>query len=266
MASKTQWAWIGLLTILVLVAGTGAAYAYPSFFSGTGGVQTPSPEVVPTGQFDLAADYWKTKSRDTDVTTWPIRLVAGVSERAELGIAYTRVTTSGGEDANVSGAGGKYLITQEAEKGVDLGVGANYLSWSDGGDLDMTQLYAVVGKNLTPKTEAYAEPSKTKAYGYIGAMYTRFSPSGGASESFTEPFVGLVLSGEGGALALEWQRAKFGDDITSAVLRYQFNPMIAGEVGVTNNLGGESEVGTSHRVFAGLSYRFGTPKGEGRGW
>jgi hypothetical protein len=140
-----------------------------------------------------------------------------------------------------------------------------------GGDLDeyvglsnVTRVYAVLGKDLTPEPGIYEEPSSTRAYGYVGLMYTRAANTD--TTTSTRPFVGLEMVGEGGgSLALEWKSEEFGDDITSAVLRYQFNPTMMGEIGMTKNLGG-LDISDSHRVFVGLSYRFGMPQEEEWEW
>jgi hypothetical protein len=272
MEMKNLGLWIGLFTILALIGCGSAAHAYPSLLGVTGGVQTPSPEVVPAGQYDLAVDYTQLKSGDISIQTWPIRLVGGASDRAELGIAYARLKPDDGDTGRITDIGGKYVFWKEPEKPYSIAVGANYASTGgglrDASNVDnAARVYAVIGKDLTAKYGAYEEKPKTKAFGYVGLMYTRIKDGG--TETFTRPFAGLELKGDGGgSLLLEWKSEKFGDDVTSAVLRYQFNPTLMAEVGATKNFGGfgEGVLDQGHRVFVGLNYRFGTSTEGGYGW
>lgn len=271
MDRKWLWLWIGLLTILALVGCGSEANAYPALLGMSGGGQTPSPQVVPAGQYDLAVDYARLQSGSTDIDGWLVRLVGGASERAELGIAYSSLSPDKGESGRLTDIGAKVLIGAGAGADYDLAIGANY---SDlGGGLDtmlgldnVIRVYGVLGKDLTPQPDIYGEAPGTRTYGYAGLMHTRYDNTG--SETSTRPFAGVEFTGQGGgSLVLEWKNEEYGDDVTSAILRYAFNPTLMGQLGITNNLGGFGDaLGDDHRVSLGLNYRFGQPEEEAWEW
>lgn len=248
-----------LLTCLVtlMVGLAGPALAYPTLVGPTGIVQLPTADKLPAGAFDLAFD-WTKIGIDGDVTLFPVRLVAGITDRAELGVIWARAENSG--SGNVIGANGKILLLREPISGVSVAAGALVDVLSDDDvfgeirDVTVIQAYAVASKDLSAPLGL---AGKARLSGHLGLMFTKVK-DGSIDESSIRPYIGAEITApEGGSVAVEF-RAKDSDidrsAVWSVVARYPFAQAFTVQAGVVNLFGA-----SGHKLTLGVNYRFHTP-------
>jgi hypothetical protein len=233
------------------------AGAYPDFFGRTGLVQIPTADTAEPGVYEFAIDH-----ADLELpggNGWLVRLVAGTSERAELGVAYLSARNS--TDARIVSLNGKVALRREPADPFSLAIGASLQDLSRGVfetmDLDRAiRVYGVVTKDLTGQLEQQPlEQPGTTVRGHVGLVYTRLENM--SARTTLRPFAGLEFARRSGAMVgLEWDASPAGNDVTSAVLRTPLKGGMMAQIGLTNNLGG-LDVSGNHGLFAGIVYRFG---------
>jgi hypothetical protein len=247
--------------LLLAVAMGTAALGHPSLVGSTGLVQTPNTDTVPTGSFEFAADYVRAGSEGFSV---PLRLVAGISETAELGIAF--VNYGDGMDGRLTNVVGKLTLQRQPEAPFSLAIGLDYGMLGE--DLFHTiglnkalRLYAVASATLREAEggEGQAEQAGPGVRLNAGLAYNRVEFDSGSTESATRPFVGVEFAtARGTVLAFEWRSEKVGDDIVSAVVRYPFRYNVI-QLGVTKNVGGLG-VSSETAIFVGFGWHFAAPE------
>jgi len=231
-----------LVVGLALLAAVGA-WAYPTLGGPTGLVQVPTSDVVPAATVDVAVDFLPLPG---DMDAWAVRGLMGLSQNAELGVAWTRVSNS--ESGSLLGFNGKMRLRSEPSSFFGLAVGASFEDPS--GDLfsgvdSAFQAYLAASKDLTRATADLASAA-VRARGHVGLLYNNSD-----DDSSLRPFFGLdFTSPEGAQLVLEYQ-SRADDDVSSVALRYPLTPSITGQVGLTNFSGDE------HKVVIGATYRWG---------
>jgi len=288
---RTKALWLAALLVLAVVAGSSAAFSYPSLQGPTGLVMLPDANVEPRGSFTLAADYvnmdadarpeggeahypygyvpvWDITSGWDDLKIIPTRLVWGVSDKAELWAAFTDINNS---DRTTEWAfGAKLQVHNDPATGVKVAVGAGYRDAtypSCGGSchhLTSENVYAV----LTKETRAQ-NPHHWRWKGSMGMDYTKLEPgpadwASAYTDTILQPFVGLEASSGRLSLVGEYRLrdAKIDDaSLWSAAVRYKIGRRFAVEAGVTNGaLFGVAAHKTS--AFYGLAYTFGGHRGK----
>jgi len=204
----------GLITIGValLLLAPAIAVAAPSLTApDTGLVDIPTASIAANRSFSLAASWQQVKGVTPfegvalEGNAIPIRLVAGIGDRAELGIAWTRLslddegivledglpipTTLHVDSSNLLGFAAKYLVTPETETMPAVAVGVRYgkLNGLDGAfavavaptttaagqvtvDVTSTTVYAVASKQLSKAAEDVSVPLVT---GHLGIAWQR---------------------------------------------------------------------------------------------
>jgi len=269
---KTLWT-LPLLTALLMVVASGAAYAIPSLGGPTGIVSVPNALVAPVGQLQTALTYQSQEyvsemyGGNIDATYWALNLLTGVSDEAELWAAYALADQdmpTESETANMWAIGGKYQIAREPEDQAALAIGGSWESWSDSalaggdgmygvGDFDVFKAYIVATKDLTPMAGESWEwtDGGTRMLGSLGLMYLKVDPDGASSMSLARPFVGIEFAGVGGTtLGIEYRWKDTDIDmksVFSAVLRHRFSPAVEAEIGTTN--AGPSGIGLDDQDF-----------------
>jgi len=249
-----------LLGAAFLAASSTVACAIPSLAGPTGIVMVPTAEVAPTTQWQTAVSYRSvevTEMYEADASLWGLQILKGVADDAELYARYIRSTN--GEDTNIWEIGGKYQISERVFQGrgfladTDIALGASLGRWVDAfgmyemtgsyaPDVDTFKLYAVATKQVYPLGTTvdweWGTPTGTVVIGTAGLLYQSIDPDVGGSETSLRPFVGVEIIGAGDlTLGLEY-RAKDSnieeEALYSAVLRRQFGPRTAVELGTTN--------------------------------
>jgi hypothetical protein len=247
-----------LLGAALLGASSTVACAMPSLAGPTGIVTTPTAKVAPTTEWQTAVSYHSLEVVGMyDASLWSLQILKGVADDAEMWAKYLRSTN--GEDTDVWEIGGKYQLSERLfeRRGfltdTDVAVGASLGRWVDAfamyemtgdwtADVDTFKLYAVVTKQVYPLGMAadweWATPSGTIAIASGGLLYQSFDPDVGGSETSLRPFLGLEIIGSNKLTVAFEYRAKDTDvdekAIWSALLRRQFGPRTAVELGTTN--------------------------------
>lgn len=262
MSSK----WFVLMAVCLLMAiSIGTAQAYPQLAAGaTGLAATPTAYVIGARTFDLAVDFNEGSHRVVGgFRAFPIRLVAGVSDNAELGIAYLALDhkLTGVPTSRITGIGGKWQWRQETEGGPATAVGINYTQAKTGGVTGkLWSLYLVASKKLTEEEVGLT--------GNFGVAWDSWNWPG-ANQDFLTPFMGLELGAPGGTtlgLDYKWKQRKAGatwsESLFGAVVRHPINEDLSAEVGMTNATGNIALLSTSNRFFLGVKYQFGSGQEE----
>jgi len=219
---------------------TGPAVPFPAALA-----QAPSNSMPPTVAQALPDKF--------DQSLWDLQALAGITNQAELGLAYSHVR--GGKDpvklgGHIWSVFGKYQLTKEPQETASLAIGGGLQSWRDALtvsttsasiDVSTRNAYIVATKDFTPlKGESWEWSSGggSRMLGSLGLLYLSSDAGLARGESLTKPFVGLEFVGAGGTtLGLEY---RWKDDdvdskaVFSAVLRHAFSPEITAEVGTTN--------------------------------
>jgi len=249
-----------LLAAALSVGASGAGYAVPSLGGPTGIVTTPTAAIAPTTDLQAAiscralqtlaqaADMY-TAPGDTDATVWSIQALRGVSDQAEVWMAYRRVHNTA--DSIIWELGGKLLVDQAWLKDAKVAVGGSMGRWVDSfgmysvapgvTDMDVLKAYVVATRDLTPGATPSWEWGPTpgmQAMGSAGICYLRLSPDEGEAATVLRPFVGLeILLGNNLTAALEY-RAKDSDlddkAVFSALVRRGFGEDLWVELGTSN--------------------------------
>lgn len=297
--NKRLWTLPVLVAVLLAVA-SGVGFAIPSLSGPTGIVSVPTAVTAPPNTLQAALSYQAIKMQEVqaasmysasetsgmyapvtstrrDLAVWSLQALAGVTDKAELWLAYSTVRDT--EDSHIWGIGGKVALTKEPEEPAALAVGASYKRWTDGlqvavtsmyggpvtietTDVKVLQAYIVATKDFTPmKGEKWewGPGGGTRMLGSLGLMYERVDPGVGDSQNFTRPFIGFEFMGAGGtSLGLEyrWRDNDLDEKaIFSAVLRHRFSSVLTAEVGTTN----ASPIGTGlndEDIFVRVGYSF----------
>lgn len=235
---------------IVLVSGTVAAA--PSHLGPTGIVGTPTADVVGARQYDVAVDYVKWDMFGTDVKCWPIRLLAGISDKVEVGIGYSK-WKDGGASMKITPVNVKAVVVPESETSPAVALGAAYGKLKDGGALKITTFYAVATKTLSQAEDEYYDGGTLR--GSLGLMYNKYKDGG--SDSYTEPFVSLeYLTPEGATtLAIEYKTAEGGmDPVSSLLARHMLTPNMWVQAGLTDAF--YTLASEDHEFFIGVGYRW----------
>jgi hypothetical protein len=244
-----------LSAVLAVALLSGMAWGYPTRFTAmTGLVDLPTADVAASGSAELAADYAKLAGEEQ---VWPMRVLAGVSDSAELGIAYTRLKD--GVNDHFTGIGAKVALMKAETADFGLAFGGSYVNGTGDNILD---LYAVASKEIaTAAPEAYmvAAP-RARLRGHLGLMFTRVS--NGRDDDELKPFVGFdVTTPDGAALVAEYKWSKFGADQAAAAIRYPVSPAMTVQAGAAR--AGSVLGQDDYRFTVGLSYAFATAGGTG---
>jgi len=254
---------------IVLVSGT--AVAAPSHLGPTGVVATPTADVVGARQYDVAVDYIKWDEFGEDVKSWPIRLLAGVSDKVEVGVGYTQWQDSA-PTMKIVPFNVKVMIGSESEKAPAVAIGAAYGTFKDAqllnplftDDVKVTTVYAVATKTLTkaPEEGVVERGIKGTVRGSLGVMYNKYQDS--TAGSATKPFASLEYTTPNGntTLAVEYKvKEKITDlkdkALSSVVVRHMFSPEVWGQIGLTNAwyTVANPDCG-KHEFFIGVGYRW----------
>jgi hypothetical protein len=262
---RTKALWLAALLVLAVVAGSSAAFSYPTLQGPTGLVVLPDANVEPRGSWTLAADYVTVKAEGQpsnfgggDAKLIPGRLVWGVSDKAELWTAYT---DSDYEDAHEWAAGFKLQVHNDPATGVKVAVGAGHYDadmCASCHNLKRDNIYAVLTKESAARS-----PHQWRWKGSLGMTYTKFDFDGG-EDTILQPFVGVEASSGRLSLVGEYRTQESGVDdaaMWSAGARYMITPNLGLQAGVTN--GAIYGVG-AHKTSAyyGLAYTFGGHQGN----
>ena len=259
MLNKVYIVAIGLVLALVVC---GAAGATPSLEGPTGIVNVPNTVVPDPGKGELALT-WQDLDEDTSGLNnrTALRAVYGIAPKWEIGGLYWKAKDT--EDLKAWGLNVKYQVMREPEQQFGLALGLAYSKVKDTSvDAKWTRYYAVLSKKLSMAQEG-GESGIGEITGLIGIVGDRVKD--GTSESEANLMLGLEAKLRGGTyLGLEW-RDKWkdaGKSVMSAVVRHKISPQIGAELGITNSDGPFGE--ENRKIFVGVSYEFGAPKGEER--
>jgi hypothetical protein len=282
--TKTKALWLAALLVLAVVAGSSAAFSYPSLQGPTGLVVLPDANVEPRGSWTLAADYVnvETEGRPASILIGPdlkltqARLVWGVSDRAELWVAYTDINVGtpdvhpdyvfpdeSGDNSHEWAGGAKLQIHDDPATGVKVAVGAGHYDasvCSSCHNIKRDNIYAVLTKESAARS-----PHQWRWKGSLGLTYTKFDFDGG-EDTILQPFGGLEASSGRLSLVGEYRTKEAGIDDTgmwSAGARYMITPNLGLQAGVTNGAFYFYGIG-AHKASAyyGLAYTFGGHRGK----
>ncbi len=241
-----------LVMAMVTLTLAGAAFAYPSLLGPTGSVNLPVAAVVPTGETQVAADFFADNTgRAGDALV--LRALNGVAPNWEVGAGYTFQNGPLDTDWNLWTVNAKYM-TPYRPAGADLAVGALYATTPDT-DEKATQVYLVATKLL-----AEGDESRPAVRASLGVNWTKWDAGVLGSDSAFRPYVTVDLGFASKLdVTAEYQFKSSDletDPISSIAVRYPFTPELAGEVGFSNALNGLMGQ-DEHSVFAGVRYTFG---------
>ena len=263
MSSK----WLVLMAAcLVMAVGMGTAQAYPQMAptSGlTGLIETPTAYLVGARTVELALDYTEAARYNDGFEGWPVRLVAGVSENVELGVAYLMLEPKGsGTPIRHTAVGAKWQFRQE-NAGPAVALGVEYRERKQySGVRKLTSIFLVGSKKLTGKE------TEVSLVGNAGVAYDSWT-GGSGTEVYLTPFLGAeICFSQGTTIAVDYKwdqgggwpgpncQARFG-----MVIRHPLNDQLTAELGMTRleydqNWGGEIPL----RTFGGVCWRFGKGK------
>jgi hypothetical protein len=245
------------VAVLALALLAGTAWAYPTRFGpATGLVDLPTSDVALPGGAEFAVDYSRLESGQQ---VWPIRLLVGVSDRAELGFSYARL--KGTVDDDITGFGTKMTLMEEPQANFGFAVGASFLQ---GTARDILDIYAVASKEFPmAEPEAYRwQEGRARMRGHLGVMFTHIR--NGPSDDEVKPFLGFdVTTPEGTSFVAEYKFTKFGDDHVAAAVRYPLSPAVTVQAGVAR--AGAVLGQDDYRFLVGVNYNFTVPaKAEAR--
>jgi len=229
-----------LLILGFAVALACAAYAYPTFTGQTGLISVPTAAVAPTGQIQVAADWFYTFA-DTDAI-YPVRVLYGVNNQLEIGAAYMGMESSSDHAWDINA---KYVLPLTFGQ-AQWALGASY---TDGDNID-----AIFGASLAA-TRAFNETFK-------GTASLMWNDRDGAFLADIEGFgsenqLALALGGEANfdnGLSLVGEYINFlpGAEINMAA-RYALTSALTAQAGFVFN---------TSSPFIGVSYNFGGAAAE----
>lgn len=249
-----------VLPVLVglLLAASLCCWSYPTLYGDSGLVLTPSSDVMPLLNLEVAVNYTRVGIADDSVTAIPVRVNYGIADNVELFAVFSDADNATGFDT--VGGGGKVQLVENSSKSFvpGLAVGGRVLSLSNGIDQEITNAYAVSSATLLRFRNYPAEGYRVR--GHFGLEFTRFD--GDLNGDFFSPFAGLSYEGEGGTSLvvdylprLEDDNLVFRSSTVSAALRLPISNIFAIELGGTRPFGfGDST------IYAGLMYHYGHGK------
>ena len=280
-----------LTLAIALFALAGTAFAYPSLLGPTGGANLPNAVVVAPGVFCIAADFVNANDtfpvasgtisgvpavvNETNDNIGNFRLLYGVMQNLEIGASYIHqnahlqaVNASTGANigdsvsANLSnwGVNAKYVLPKLFLDS-DLGLGVVYMGFNDdSGVKDISQLYAVATKSLTPEDAAVA------VRGSLGVNWSNAEltdAAGGGSTNAFRPFIDVDLAFANKLnLTAEYQLKNDDfdtDAMASIVARYPITDSLAAELGFSNAVRGVAG-SDRYNLLVGVNYKFGMAK------
>jgi hypothetical protein len=252
----------------MLIASVAAAA--PSQLGPTGIVATPTADVVGNKTYDVALDYAKWDVSGDNFKSMPVRLLAGVTDKVEVGIGYTKWKNF--SELKVTPVNVKAVVVPESETAPAVAVGAAYGKLKETGfaAIKVTTLYAVATKTLSKPADEYDEGGmKGTVRGSLGVMYNKYKDSI-VDDNATEPFISLeYLTADGKTtLAVEYKTSEGlsfvpDDALMSFVARHMFTPNVWGQVGLTNAWYTIPNPGDGDKEwFIGVGYRWAPPAEE----
>lgn len=236
----------GMAGAIVIGKVAGPAVEAATLIGPTGGAFLPTVDVLDKNVAEVAADFYDTEGD----STVPVRALAGIGLGTEIGAIYEFNSTS-----NVWGANFKYIYPLFNNQPFSLG--GLYLDANDA-DARAWQGYLVHTHTFT-KPEAAQTVRAT-----LGVNWTKVD-FGGCEDSESEfrffggadvtPFEGFTIGAE-----VQSASGDLGDSkpLSSVFARYRINDRLRAEVGYTNGSPLGVLAAEDHRVFAGLSYAFGS--------
>ena len=209
-----------LLILGMLAALACAAYAYPTLGGPTGLVTVPDATVVPTGQLQIAVDWWNLESDDAII---PLRLLYGVNDSLELGATFTTSEATGSDD--VWSINAKFVTPLQLADST-MAVGASYAQDGD----DVLTVYGALSKEFNEN--------------FAGTAALQWDD---ATEDFMLGIGGKATLDNGLILVGEYVNAMPGAAVNFAA-RYPLTDALTAQIGVINAL---------DSVTIGLNYAFG---------
>ncbi len=242
--------WILASMAVLLVALATSAQAMPSLAGPTGIVTVPNAAIAPTNDLQVALSYQPFEMYAAhSAAAWSLQALRGVSDEAELWVAYSRVQD--GADSDAWQLGGKYQVPGDWPADVQVAVGGSVGRWIDAfsipwvlstgmytTDVDINKLYVVASRSLTKAAPGWTEDSRpTQMIASVGLLYISVDPDRGGHETTARPFVGLEIVQGDSHWGIEY-RAKDNDlddkGVFSAMLRRPAGRDMYMEVGTSN--------------------------------
>lgn len=246
---------------LALVAGSLAAWSYPTFFGDTGIINAPTADIVPVTHFDLAMDYTKVSDGGTSATALPVRFAYGVGTATELSLTFMEASNEDAGGFDVLGGSMKIAIRKEQvqQPGLGFAVGvraAAFDNYAADSERNLVEGYAVLSQTIFRLGDLVDNGGLLRVHG--GVSYSRFS-GGAASANFVNGFLGVsYLDMRGFALGLDYlpeleeDGVVFRSSSISGVFRQRLSEGFWAEAGVSQAFGSEENT-----LFLGLNYHYG---------
>jgi len=242
---------IAVLIFVLLLIGSTALWAYPTFGGATGLITQPTAELAPRGSLTVAGDYQKLDAE----SIWIGRANVGFSDDLEIWAGYTKLSDSPTgssfipEVHKIWNGGAKYA-TQV--RNIPVTVGGSFGKMQDDPSITVYNAFLVADKD--PGTLKLIGSPDVKLT--LGGTWIKLKDSS-VNGTVLQPFGGLVFSNDKGiSLAVEYRPKDSDVDekaLFSAALRYPVNDTITVQVGTTNgSIGGLG--GNDSDIFFGLSY------------
>ena len=235
-----------VLCIVVLAISIGAAFSYPSLLGPTGGAALPVANVIPAGQWNLAADFYNHSGGGLDASI-PIRVLYGLGNRVEIGAIYT--LTDGDDSWGVNGK----ILTSSLLGGFNWSIGGVFERFNS--DSSAIQAYVVGTRVLIPGNENY--PSIRGSIGLNWTLVDIFDDDANAFRPFFNVDLGFN-TGTNVTAEYQFKNSDIDSDaLASIVVRHMFTPRLSGQAGFTNAIGGIA--GTNDfDLLVGINYKMTT--------
>lgn len=254
---------LGLAAGLLAIAG--AAFAYPTLAGPSGLVSLPNAEVVKSGLFDVAVDYYNTKENTTFVddlgntftvegkNSWPIRALYGFDNTFEIGAAYDADAIVGKGFWNLNAK----WKTPLKFGGWDWALGALYGQSSsvhvltESSKFTASQVY-FAGTGCLPLGEG-----APAIYTTVGVNWTQVKFFGDKNDGIRFYLGADAMVAPKINILAEYQTKLNDLDVEAmwgAALRYAITPALSAQVGVSN---GPIVGAGKSKFFVGVEYAFG---------
>ena len=249
-----------IVPILVgLVLSASICWSYPTIFGDSGLVTTPTADVMPFLNLEVAFDYARVNIGEHSATAVPIRVNYGISDNVELFGVYSDSNSTNGYD--VLGGGAKIqLAKQSLEQFVpSFAVGARVLRMDNAIERDVATVYAVSSATMLRMGNYPEEGYRLRAH--LGVEYNSISGEL-PGKNFVTPFVGASYENKGGSSlvvdylprlrdnGIDYRSATF-----SAAMRLPVSRIFVFEFGGTRPFG----IGDTS-IYAGVMYHYGFGK------